>query len=87
VSVSAAEIQRWIIEQLAATLQVSPDQIQIDQPVLSYGIDSMQVVGIIANLEDKLGIRFSSNPLDDYPTIEALSHFLTNEDGDSSATG
>ena len=73
---SAAEIQDWLVEQLANELQISSDRINIVQPILSYGIDSMQVVVIVARLEDWLGFRFSSNPLEDHPTIESLALFV-----------
>ena len=53
------------------------DEVRIDQSLLSYGIDSMQVVSFVARLEDWLGIRFSENPLEDHPTIESLSQYVS----------
>lgn len=73
---SATEIQQWMISQLAEELQINPDKIKVDQPILSCGIDSMQVVTFVAKLEDWLGVRFSSNPLEDHSTIEALSQYV-----------
>ena len=70
---SVVEIQHWMIHQLAHELQRNPDTIKIDRPIASCGIDSMQVVTFVAKLEDWLGVRFSSNPLEDHSTIEALS--------------
>ena len=67
------EIRDWLVSQVAAELQISPEKIQTDQPVYSYGIDSMQVVTVIAEFEDWLGFRFDGNPLEDHPTIEALA--------------
>lgn len=73
---SASEIQTWLVQQLARELQVSADQIKVDQPILSQGVDSMQIVVIVARLEDWLGFRFPNPPLDEYPTIESLSQFV-----------
>jgi len=70
------EVQEWLIRRLAEELQVSREKIKVDQPMLSFGIDSVQVVSIVAQLEDWGGFRFSENPLDDYPTIEALSQHV-----------
>jgi acyl carrier protein len=73
---SISEIQEWLIRRLAEELQIGPEKITTDQPIVSFGIDSVQVVSIVAQLEDWGGFRFSENPLDDYPTIEALSRFV-----------
>ncbi|TWU08933.1 Phosphopantetheine attachment site [Symmachiella macrocystis] len=73
---SAAEIQDWLLDKLAEELETDRSQIQVKEPILAQGIDSMHVVAIVAQLEDWLGIRFSSNPLEDYPSIEALSQSL-----------
>lgn len=70
---SADEIQQWLVRQIAEQLQIVPQRVQPDQPILASGIDSMQVVSVVAGLEDWLGFRFSANPLDDDPTIRQLS--------------
>lgn len=77
---SATEIQNWLVEQIASELHVPRERIQVDEPILSYGIDSMQIVVIVARLEDWLGFRFSGNPLEDHPTIESLSLFVAQRD-------
>jgi len=81
---SAKEIERWLIERIAAEAEVPQGDIDPGQPIASYGIDSMQVVTLLAQLEDWLGFRFSSNPLDDYPNIAALAEFAA-ERGDRRA--
>ncbi len=73
---SAAEVQQWMITQLAEELKINREKITVDQPILSFGIDSMQLVVVVAKLEDWLGFRFPSNPLEDYSTIEALSQYV-----------
>ncbi|MCA9159238.1 MAG: acyl carrier protein [Planctomycetales bacterium] len=78
---SAAEVQQWMITQLAEELKINREKIKVDQPILSLGIDSMQIVVVVAKLEDWLGFRFSSNPLEDYSTIEELSQFVADMSG------
>jgi acyl carrier protein len=72
---SASEIQEWLVQEIAHELQIAPSTVQPDLSILASGIDSMQVVSLIARLEDHLQIRLTSNPLDDYPSIEQLSRF------------
>ncbi|MCC7337166.1 MAG: acyl carrier protein [Pirellulaceae bacterium] len=78
---SAAEVQQWMISQLAEELKIDREKIKVDQPILSFGIDSMQIVVVVAKLEDWLGFRFPSNPLEDYSTIEELSQYVADMSG------
>ena len=78
---SAAEVQQWMISQLAEELKINREKIKVDQPILSLGIDSMQIVVVVAKLEDWLGFRFPSNPLEDYSTIEELSQYVADMSG------
>lgn len=71
---SVGEIQDWIVRQLSEELQIGREKIKLDQPILSCGIDSVQVVSLMSNLEDWGGFRFPENPLDELTTIEQLSH-------------
>jgi acyl carrier protein len=73
---SADDIRQWLIDALRRHLPPGADDVRTDQPVVSHGIDSMQFVSIVGELEEWLGCRFADNPLIDYPTIDALSEFL-----------
>jgi acyl carrier protein len=72
---SAAEIQDWLIREITQELQISSSAVSPELSIPACGIDSMQVVSLIARLEDHLTIRFSNNPLDEYASIEQLSFF------------
>lgn len=80
-TVSSAEIQEWLINRLSEELRISRDKIRVDQPILSFGIDSVQLVSVVAQLEDRVGIRFSENPLEEYNTVEALSQYVAELSG------
>jgi acyl carrier protein len=73
---SAAEIQAWLVTKIAARLQISPDEVSLEEPLIDIGLDSMEFVAMVGELEHWLGCRFRENPLTDYPTISALSQFL-----------
>jgi acyl carrier protein len=79
--VSSTEIQEWLLNRLSEELRISRDKIRVDQPILSFGIDSVQLVSVVAQLEDRVGIRFSENPLEEYNTVEALSQFVADLSG------
>jgi acyl carrier protein len=76
---SGQEIQDWLVARLSRTTGLPPHQIDARKPLLSYGLDSMAVLALTADLGKWLGYRFQEDPLDEYPTIEALAAFLAEE--------
>jgi acyl carrier protein len=76
---SAEEIRDWIAQRLVSDIGLSPDEVDGDKPVVSFGVDSMQFVVLVGELESWLGIRFADNPLIDYPTINTLSDYLSRQ--------
>ena len=76
---TADEIRQWIVDRLVERLQIDRQEIDVAAPVTALGVDSMQFVVLVGELEDWLGCRFASNPLIEYPTIDALSQFIAAE--------
>jgi acyl carrier protein len=76
ISNSAAQVRDWLTKELAEELRIDRSRIRADQPILSFGIDSVNIVSLMAKLEDWGGFRFSGNPLEDHETIEALSDYV-----------
>lgn len=70
-----ATIRNWLVQRIADELSVESVQIPDDKPIYSLGVDSMQIVTLVAALEDELGIRFHHNPIEDHPTIAALAAY------------
>ncbi len=70
----------WLISQISQRLQVKPQDINIREPVSRYGLDSVQAVLFVADLEQYLGRKLSSTLLYDYPTIETLIQYLVTDD-------
>ena len=76
---SAEEIQDWLVDYLAAQLQVSPQSIDITASFDSFAIDSATAVGMTGDLEQWLGQSVDPTIVYDYPTIEAISRFLASD--------
>jgi acyl carrier protein len=76
---SAQEIQDGIIDRLSRLLGVAGEGIDPQQPIMSYGLDSVAVVAFATELEEWLGYRFHENPLEKYPTVAALARFLAEQ--------
>lgn len=79
---SAEEIERWLAEELSAKLKILPSDFDVRQPFTSYGLDSVQMVSLIGDLEEFLGRSLQPTLAWDYPTTEALAKYLaTDSDG------
>ncbi len=73
---SESDISDWLIDSLSKLMDCPPGDVMVDESVTSLGIDSMQYVGLIGDLEEWLGCRFTDNPLIDYPSVQTLSAFV-----------
>lgn len=71
------EIQVWLITKLAEYLNKEPAAINVHQPFSSYGLQSVNMVGLSGELEDWLQFRLSPTLAYDYPTIALLAHHLS----------
>jgi acyl carrier protein len=73
---TAEDIQRWLVERVAGFLEVTPADIDVKAPFQHYGLDSMEQLRIIGELETWLRGEYEETLLRQYPTIEALAAFL-----------
>ncbi len=76
---SAAEIRQWLVTRLSEIQKLEPAEIRLDQPLVGMGLDSMQFLVLVGELEQWLGCRFADNPLIGYPTINTLSEYLADQ--------
>jgi len=76
---SADEIRDWLRTRVSNLTGVPPAEINENEPLLRLGLDSVGVVTLSADLETWAGYRFKENPLEQYPTINALAEFLAAE--------
>lgn len=76
---TAEVIQEWIIANIAEQIGAELDEIDINERLDSYGLDSAQAMLLAAQLEDFLGFELSPTLVWHYPTIQAFSERLAEE--------
>ncbi|MEP0869325.1 acyl carrier protein [Trichocoleus desertorum AS-A10] len=72
-------IQQWLVSQLAKQLSLDPKNIKVQEPLTRYGLDSIDAVTLVGELEDWLELELPSTLLWDYPTVEKAANFLVQE--------
>jgi myxalamid-type polyketide synthase MxaE and MxaD len=81
------QIQDWIVTRVSALAELPPDEVDVNAPLARLGLDSVALVTLAFDLEKWLGYRFRSNPLNDHPTIAALSRFLAQQAAEAKPAG
>ena len=77
---TAEEIQSWLATQLAGRLNIEPDEVDIQVPFESFGLESADGLVLLNRLEQWLGRPVPPVLIWNYPTIELLSQRLAEED-------
>src|SRR5258706_1678964 len=72
-------IQNWLGAKLAALLDAVPSAIDPSEPFASYGLESVDVVGLSGELEEWLERELPPTLLYDYPNIKSLAHHLATD--------
>ena len=83
-SYNAESIQAFLVSHLAEVVGVETAEIDVDENLENYGLDSAQAMMIISKLEELLGFKPSPILLWHYPNIAALSQRLSEESTDDS---
>ena len=78
-SASHEQIQNWLISHLAELMQVSPEEVYVQEPFTNFGLNSIDAVSLSGDLEDYLNRPLPATLLWDFPTIETLSRHLSAE--------
>lgn len=73
------EIRTWLIERISSLTGLPTTDIDSQAPLSRHGLDSVVLITLAADLEKWSGYRFRENPLERYPTIDALSRFLADQ--------
>jgi acyl carrier protein len=74
--ISADSVKSWLCDWLAEARSMSSAEIDPGQTFLSYGLDSVQAMSMVGDLEAKLHRRLAPTLAWDYPTIDALAEHL-----------
>ncbi|WP_445636362.1 Polyketide synthase [Nostoc sp. DSM 114161] len=78
-SFTAADIQHFLVSNLAELLGVETAEIDIEEHLENYGLDSAQAMILVGKLEKLLGFQPSPLLLWHYPNIASLSQRLAEE--------
>ena len=76
---ASADIQRFLIVELARRLEIDPEAINPRQPFERYGLDSLHAIRLAVELEARIGRQLPTTALWDFPTIESLANYLAGE--------
>jgi acyl carrier protein len=72
-------LQNWLVSHLAELLGVDQDEVEVDIPFDRYGLDSSAAIGLTGELSDLLKIDIEPTLLYDYPTVESLVDYLSEQ--------
>ncbi|MEM8505854.1 MAG: SDR family NAD(P)-dependent oxidoreductase [Cyanobacteria bacterium P01_D01_bin.1] len=78
-------VEAWLTHRIAQRVQISPAEIDRQEPLASYGLSSLQVIEMSTELEAWLGHPVMPTIVYDFPTIAALAQQLVV--GESQAVG
>lgn len=73
---TASAIQLWICGRIAERVGFDVDEVDPDQPFVTFGIGSRDSVTLVGELEDWLGRPLKATILFDYPTVRSLAAAL-----------
>jgi acyl carrier protein len=73
------EITEWIKNKLVETIQVTPDVISFDKDFLEYGLDSLNAVSFVGEIEQWLDLDLPTTTLWDHSTVNNLAAYLDKE--------
>jgi acyl carrier protein len=71
---------------LAELLQIDPSKIEPQISFESYGLDSSSAIILSGDLQDWLGCSLDPTIFFDYPTVEAITEYLTEKTTEVSAS-
>lgn len=77
--ITAPEAQQWLIEKIAARMQVAPSEVPPDQYFDEMGLDSTEALILAGEMEDWLGFELGTTALWYNPTVQDLASFIAEE--------
>jgi acyl carrier protein len=76
---SAAEIQDWLVSQIADLLEIQARDIDVTKPFKYYGLNSAEAAILSVDLENWLRFPVPPTLAWDYPTVEASARYLAEQ--------
>lgn len=72
-TISQADIQKWLTEQIAKELGIAPSSLSLHEPFEVFGLDSVLAINIASAGRQAFGVEVTPLMLVHYPTIASLS--------------
>src|SRR6187397_3240881 len=69
-----------IVENIAAVTGRNAETLDVDQPFAEMGIESLQAVNIVSEINKNLEHPLQATLMFDYPTVRTLAQFIANPD-------
>ena len=76
-------LQNYLIDKMAAILDEEKENIDIDKNIMAMGIESMNLVSLAKDLEDKFKIKLYPTVFFEYQTINEFVDFIVEEYSDA----
>jgi acyl transferase domain-containing protein/acyl-CoA synthetase (AMP-forming)/AMP-acid ligase II len=76
---SATDVETWLIDWLEKHLGVPRAELDVRRPLAAFGLDSLKAVSLAGDLEQLLGRKLPVTLAWDYPSVQALSRYLSGE--------
>jgi acyl carrier protein len=73
---SASAFKSWLCDWIVAELKIDRSVVESGQSLLSFGMDSVQAMTLVGDLESLLNLRLPPTLAWDYPDVNALSSHL-----------
>src|ERR1700733_3661017 len=73
---NAEGIQAWLVAKLSERLGIEQREVDIREPLASYGLGSTEAVSLAGELAVWLNRKLPPALVYEYPTIEALARYL-----------
>lgn len=73
------KIEHWLIDKLSSLLGVDSEDIDLEQSIFTYGLDSSVALSITGELETLLELELDPTLLWEYPKITELAEYLVGE--------
>ena len=73
---TSEEIRTWLLSRIAERSSFSPEAVDIHQPFSEFGLDSLETLNLMMELEEWLGRELEATIAWDYPTVEGIARHL-----------
>jgi len=75
-----AAIQEWVVNYIAAVIDLAPEAVALERAFADIGMDSAEVVIMTGVLEEEFAIEVAAELPFEHPTIESFLDALVGKD-------